>query len=210
MWGPQGEEFCPPSTALGPEPPAPGQSRLTSLPWEPLATATRGLFLPDLRHVPPRPPRSGLTGLVPDLATLSTHLPAFAWATSPPAPPLSLARAPVCLRAQPEQVSSCDFLHAPSGAPTHWTPLPQSAGRSVGAAVGAASCLPSCLRAGSLKTEPQKRWARLRRWRGQQDGVQARGRGGAKRGVAVAGVWLPLSGFQSEAGGLAFYTPHAS
>lgn len=43
-----------------------------------------------------------------------------------------------------------------------------------------------------------------------QDGVQVRGGGGVKWGVAVAGVWLQLSGFHPEAKGLAFYTPRAS
>lgn len=159
--------------------------------------------------VPPRPPHSGLTGWCPDLATLSPYLPTCAQATSPPAPALSLPRVPVCLRAQQEQAPPCDFPHAPSESPTHWTPLPQRAGRPVGAAVGTASSLPSCLSAGVPKGRASEKRARLRRQRGRQDGVQARGGGGVKRGVAVAGVWLPLSGSHPEARGLAFYTPHA-
>lgn len=90
----------------------------------------------------------------------------------PPCAHLVLPRVLVCGGPSESRFPPCDFLHASSGAPPHWTPLPQRAGRSRGAAVGTASCLPSYLRAGVPKGRVSEKRARLRRQRGCRMGCR--------------------------------------
>lgn len=177
----------PQSTAMGKEPHCSCQSLLPASCGGPLATGRHpSPLLPDLCPALPAEAWPCWASSLTWPHSLLTSLPL----SRPPTPlhPLCPPGKGSCVFEGPARAlrPPCHVLHSPVCGPSHWTPLPQSAGHSAGAAVDtAAKCHPSGLGVG-FPSRAHEKFCASGASEGSRPGWRARGSGRAKESVASA------------------------